>query len=199
MTKINIQHGKLLEPIFQFYHKESDDPGLVKGGWNSWVPPTEDKIIERIIKFKEIWSKYEENIISIICSSLGLRFNGDIDVYVVSGLSRSMSNPLIIGSQHSPDNFVVQLAHELVHRILSSNKEQYKINNEFLMLRGDSDAVNSHIIVYSMLRKVFEGDEEMMKLVEPTKNEAYKKAYELSASYEEILNYFRGKIERPNP
>jgi len=41
MTKIKIQHGKLLEPFFNFYVKNSPD---VKGsGWKEWIPLDKEK------------------------------------------------------------------------------------------------------------------------------------------------------------
>lgn len=198
MPKIFIQHGKLLEPFFNFYVKNSPD---VKGsGWKDWTPPDKEKLEKRIQAYRDIWDKYEDKVLNGVCSALGLSFDREVvDVFVVAGVNRSMSNPLIIGSQHSPDKFVVALAHELVHKILVSNKNLFNIDNSFLLIKGDNDTVNSHILVYAVLRKIFEDEPEMLKIIADIKyDENYQKAFELSESYEEILEFFKknrqGKI-----
>lgn len=193
MTKVIIQHGKLLEPFFNFYVQNSPD---VKGsGWKEWVSPDKEKVEERIKSYKDIWDKYEEKVINGICSALDLSFKEDINVYIVAGINRSMSNPVIISSHKGPKNFIVSLAHELVHRLLASNKELFKINNNFLLIKGDNDTINSHILVFSVLRQIFGEDPEIFKVViSGIKSDDYKKAYELSEPYEKILKFFRDKV-----
>jgi len=190
MTKIIIQHGKLLEPFFNFYVKNSPD---VKGsGWKEWIPPEKEKVDEKIQAYKNIWIKYEEKIIGGICSALDLSFDRDIiDVFVVAGINRDMSNPIIISSHKGTKNFVVSLTHELTHRLLASNKNSFKIDNSFLLIKGNTDTINSHILIFSVLRKIFENEPEMFKIIAPNKSEDYIKAYELSEPYENILKYFR--------
>src|SRR3990167_2353778 len=101
IPKIIIQHGKLLEPFFNFYVQNSPD---VKGsGWKEWIPPDKEKLEKRIQAYKDIWAKYEEKILNEICSALELSFKGDIDVYIVAGVNRSMSNPMIISSHYLPN------------------------------------------------------------------------------------------------
>lgn len=131
-----------------------------------------------------------------LCSALDLSFDREvIDVFVVAGVNRNMSNPIIVSSHHLPEKFIVYLTHELIHRILASNKNLFSIDNSFLLIKGDNDTVNSHILVYAVLRKIFEDEPEIMKIVADIKyDENYKKAFELSESYEEILEFFREKI-----
>jgi hypothetical protein len=187
MIKITIQHGKLLEPFFNFYVKNSPD---VKGsGWKEWIPPDKEKMEKRIQAYKDMWAKYEEKVLNGICSALDLSFKGDVDVYIVAGINRSMSNPMIIGSQYLPNNFIITLAHELVHRIFRG--EDFKFS-KILLNKTDNKIVNDHILVYAILRKIFEDEPEMLKIVSDIKyDDNYKKAYELSESYEKILKYFR--------
>jgi hypothetical protein len=187
MTKITIQHGKLLEPFFNFYVQNSPD---VKGsGWKEWVPPDKEKLDKRIQAYKDIWTKYEEKVLNGICSALDLSFKEDIDVYIVAGVNRDMSNPMIISSHHLPEKFVVIFAHELVHRIFKG--EDFKFS-KILLNKTDNKTVNDHILVFSVLRKIFEEEPEMLKIVADIKyNEDYKKAYKLSELYEDILKFFR--------
>lgn len=189
MTKINIQHCKSLEPFLNFYVQNSPD---VKGsGWKEWVPPDKEKIEKRIQDYKDIWAKYEEKVLNGICSALDLSFNEDIDVYIVAGINRNMSNPLIISSHKGPKNFLVALTHELTHRLLASNKNSFKIDNSFLLIKGNTDTINSHILIFSVLRQIFRKDPEILKIISNLKSEDYKKAYDLSEPYEDILKFFR--------
>lgn len=187
MVKIHIQHGKLLEPFFNFYVKNSPD---VKGsGWKEWIPPEKEKMEERIQSYKDIWIKYEEKVLNGICSALDLYFKRDIDVYIVAGVNRNMSNPLIISSHKDSKNFIVTLAHELVHKIFKD--EDFKFS-KILLNKTDNKVVNNHILVYAVLRKIFKDEPEMLKIVADIRyDENYKKAYEMSEPYEEVLKYFR--------
>jgi len=187
MVKINIQHGKLLEPFFNFYVQNSSD---VKGlGWNGWTPPDKEKVKKRIEAYKNVWVKYEEKILNGICSALDLSFKEDIDVYIIAGINRSMSNPMIISSHHLPNKFITILAHELVHRIFKN--EDFKFS-KILLNKTENKNINNHILVYAVLRKIFEDEPEILKIVEDIKhNDEYKKALELSEPYEDILKFFR--------
>lgn len=187
MIKVVIQHGKLLEPFLNFYVKNSPD---VKGsGWKEWTPPDKEELEKRIETYKEIWSKYEEKILGGICSALDLTLNENIDVYIVAGVNRDMSNPMIISSHFPPDKFVVALAHELVHRIFKDKDFKF---SKILLNKTDNKKINNHILVYAVLRKIFENEPEMLKIIADIKyDEDYKKAYELSGPYEEILKFFR--------
>lgn len=187
MIRVTIQHGKLLEPFFNFYVKNSPD---VKGsGWKEWIPPEKEKIEKRIQAYRDIWTKYEQKILNGISLALDLSFKSDIDVYVVAGVNRDMSNPLIISSHKGPKNFIVTLAHELVHKIFKNEDLKF---SKILLNKTDNVIINNHILVYAVLRKIFENEPEMLKIVTDIKyDENYKKAYEISESFEEILKYFR--------
>ncbi|MFA6270447.1 MAG: hypothetical protein WC657_04545 [Candidatus Paceibacterota bacterium] len=187
MIKITIQHGGLLEPFLNFYVQNSPD---VKGsGWKEWVPPNKEKLDERIEAYKNIWAKYEEKILNKICSALDLSFKENINVYIVAGINRSMSNPMIISSHHSPNEFIITLAHELSHQIFKG--EDFKFS-KILLNKTDNKKINNHILVFAVLRKVFEDEPEILQTMINTKySEDYKKAFEASENFEEILKFFR--------
>lgn len=187
MIKINIQHGKLLEPFLNFYVQNSPD---VKGlRWKKWTPPVKEEMKKRIKAYKDLWAKYEEKVLNGICSALDLSFKENIEVYIVAGVNRDMSNPIIISSHHSPNKFITILAHELVHRIFKN--EDFKFS-KILLNKTENKTTNNHILVYAVLRKIFEDEPEMLKIVADIKHdENYIIAFELSKSYEEILKFFR--------
>ena len=119
---------------------------------------------------------------------MDLSFRENIDVYVVAGVNRDMSNPLVISSHKGPKNFLVSLTHELTHKIFKGTDFKF---SKILLNKTDDRVVNGHILVYATLRKIFENEPEMLKIVSSDKDEKYKKAYELSENYEKILNFFK--------
>lgn len=186
MIKINIQHCKSLEPFFNFYVKNSPD---VKGSsWKEWIPPNKEEIEKRIELYKKVWAEYKEKVLNGINSALDLSFKENIDVYIVAGLNRDMGDPLIISSHKGPKNFLVALVHELTHRIFKDKNFKF---SKILLNKTDNSVINNHILTYAILRKIFEDEPGMLKIVVPKMNRDYIKAYELSESYEEILKYFR--------
>ena len=188
LPKIILHHSKLLEPFFNFYVQNCPD---VKGkGWKEWVPPDAEKMEKRISAYRNIWAKYEEKVLNGICSALGLSFDRDlIDVFIVAGINRSMSNPVIIGSQYLPNNFIITLTHELIHLIFRGTNFKFR---KILLIRGKNSVVDNHILVYAILRKIFKEEPKILKVVADIKyDKDYKKAYELSRPYEKILKFFR--------
>lgn len=187
--KINIQRSKSLEPFFNFYVRNSPD---VKGsGWKEWVSPDEEELRKRIQAYKNVWDKYEQKVLNGICSALDLSFKKDIDVYIVAGINRDMSKPVIISSHHSPETFVIKLAHELIHRVFENTNFKFE---KILLNKTDDPVINNHIIVYAVLSKIFEKEPKMLKIIADIQyDENYKKAFELAENYEEILKFFRDK------
>jgi len=186
MIKINIQHSKSLEPFFNFYVQNS--PDVISPNWKKWISPDKEELEKRIGAYKNIWSKYEEKILSGISSALDLSFKKDVDVYIVAGVNRSMSNPVVISSHHSLDKFVIELAHELTHRIFEGTNFKF---DKILLNKTANKIVNNHVLVYAVLRKMFENESEMLKFIAPEFNENYLEAYKLSENYEDVLKYFR--------
>lgn len=169
--KINIQHGRLIDPVFIFYCQ--NNPDLKKLGWNDWTPPTEEELKRRIKIYKEEWRKY--NIVRDLYKTLGLSFKRNvIDVFIVSGISRASSHPIIIKSGFKPKEFVTTLAHELIHVILTENKIKRVVYN-----KKESDTVNNHVIVFAVLKKIL--DQELWGIqVKMTRSRDYLKALQIS-------------------
>ena len=155
IPKIKILYNGLIDPIFIFYCQ--NNPELKKRGWNDWVPPSKEEILRRIKAYKEEWEKYEEKILTAMTEILSLEFiNQVIDVNIVSGLSRAMSNPIIIKSGFSPSEFVDVLAHELIHKLFQDNVDIYpwKILQEMFPNEKDKTVLN-HIITNAVLMYIF--------------------------------------------
>src|SRR3989338_9376752 len=97
--KVIIQYGRLIDTFFIFYCQNYPDAN--KFGWDKWVPPTREQIDKKIAIYKEEWRKY--NMAKKICDCFGMSFKRDIiDVYIVSGIPRECSHPLIMRSGLEP-------------------------------------------------------------------------------------------------
>lgn len=169
--QIIIRYGRLIDPVFIFYCQ--NNPDLEKLGWKEWVPPTREEVNRRIKGYREEWRKYK--ITKNISSALGIPFGRNIiDVHIVSGASRATSHPIIIKSGFKPKEFVVTLAHELIHVILTDNKIPKIVFDE-----KESESTNNHVIVFAVLKKIL--DQELWGVkVEMTKSKDYLKALEIS-------------------
>lgn len=154
LPKVIIKYGKLLDPIFIFYHKNNSD--LKARGWNEWTPPTQEEIAKRINSYRQAWRKDEKKILQGMCKILGLRFSRNIiDVYIVSGNQRQLSDPLVIKSGFKPDEFVDTLTHELIHKLFQDNAK--KIPSFILreMFPEETETVRNHVITYSVLKYIY--------------------------------------------
>ena len=154
VPRVIIKYGRLIDPIFTFYCQ--NNPDLKKRGWNDWTPPSKEELDRRIKAYKEEWGKY--NIVKDISDCLGLSFRRDIiDVFIVSGISRASSHPIIIKSGFKPKEFVITLAHELTHVILSNNKIR-----RIIFDNKESDITNNHVPTFAVLKKIL--DNELWKI-----------------------------------
>lgn len=154
LPMIRIKYNRFLDPIFTFYCK--NNPELKELGWNDWIPPEREKVLERIKNYNEEWAKYERKILSGICDVSGLNFKRNIiDVHIVSGNSRQFSNPIVIKSGFSTDEFVDVLTHELIHMLFQDNIDIFptKILDE--MFPNESKTTKNHIITYAVLKYIY--------------------------------------------
>ena len=154
LPKIRIKYNRFLDPIFTFYCK--NNPELKERGWNDWIPPEKEKILERVKNYKEEWTKYENIILSKICNLLSLNFKRNIiDAHIVSGNSRQFSDPIVIKSGFSPDEFVDVLTHELLHVLFQDNIDIFptKILDE--MFPDESKTAKNHIITHAVLKFLY--------------------------------------------
>ena len=152
--KIIIKYNLSIDPIFAFYCQ--NNPELKKRGWNEWVVPPKEEIIRRIRAYRKEWSKYEKKILNGICDILGLNFKINIiDVYIVSGISRAIGDPIIIKSGFRPDEFVDVLTHELIHRLFNLNelgRIVHKVKEKYV---NESPVTKKHIIVHAVLKYIY--------------------------------------------
>ncbi len=154
LPKIIIKYNRFLDPIFIFYCK--NNPELKEKGWNDWIPPNKKEILKRIKKYKEEWAKYENVILYGVCDILGFNFKRNIiDVHIVSGNSRQFSDPIIIKSGFSPDEFVDILTHELLHLLFQDNVDIFPTSILNAIFSDESRTVKNHILTYAVLKFLY--------------------------------------------
>lgn len=77
-----------------------------------------DKIVEA---YEKAWKPFEKKIVSGMCDIMGLEFRQNIiDVYIAPWFY-AFSDPLVIGITMTDADFITNLTHELIHRLLTDN------------------------------------------------------------------------------
>lgn len=166
MPKINIRHGRLLEPFFRDY---------ILNKYPNHVFFSEEEVLEKVEIFKQTFREKGEEALKRIQEITGLEFKKNIiDVFIVNATNRDMSAPLIIRARYTPEEFMEILIHELVHVLLTDNKFPTDIHED--------QTVAKHIPVYKVLRE--------MGYKRVPNDLKYKMAYDMSDNFE-FKNYIQ--------
>ncbi|MEK7662470.1 MAG: hypothetical protein AAB355_03200 [Patescibacteria group bacterium] len=204
--KIIIKYNRFLDPIFIFFCK--NNPELKKRGWNDWVPPEKEKILERIKNYKTEWVKYESEILRGMCSVLDINFKRNIiDVHIVSGNPRDFSDPLIIKSGYPPQEFVDILSHELIHILFQDNIEKIPVRILSEMFPQESILVRNHVITHAVLKYIYleilKDESRLNKNIKRSSDanmQDYTRAWEIveKRGYRELIDEFKNKYHPKN-
>jgi hypothetical protein len=146
LPQIKISHSKLLDPYFLFYYQNHPE-------WkDKWAQPSEQALLTRVDTYKEIWKNYGSQILCGICEFFEKEFiETVIEIYVVGGNHRAFSNPLVLSSRYNENEFLILIAHELIHRLL----EGHKITFTKKLYPDLPDLTANHIIVHAALKHVY--------------------------------------------
>ena len=152
--EIKIFYSRLIDPFFIGYNKTYH-----KGGWDKWVAPSQEKVLAKTKELRELWRKEETRILTAVCKITELEFKRNIiDVHIVSGSPRDMSNPLIISAHNPKEDFISTLTHELIHKLFSDNirvREKVYPNIFKDMFPDEKATTQNHIIVHAILKYVY--------------------------------------------
>lgn len=204
LPRIIIKYGKLLDPVFVFYCR--NNPDLKARGWNDWIPPTKEEVLRRIDDYRKEWSKYEVKILKGICGLLDLKFKRNIiDVYIVGGNPRQLSDPIIIKSGFSLDEFINSLTHELIHTLFQDNGMRIPMSVFDEMFPKETDSVKNHAVLHSVLKYIYldvlKDKKRLEQNIDSSKKhntDDYLRAWEIveKQGYIEIIKKFKSKIRR---
>ncbi|PCI30119.1 hypothetical protein COB52_01800 [Candidatus Kaiserbacteria bacterium] len=187
LPKIVITYNRFLDPICIAYAHTIPK-------WKEWIPPKIEDVKIQTKLFIEEWKKSEKYILTGLSEALDLEFQYNfIDVYVVSGLPRSFSNPIVVRSGATPEEFVDIVTHELVHALLRQNNtiaSWDSVNWVDSMYTDESKLVQNHLIVHAVLtyvyKKVLKDEERLERVRERSLNHGtgeYARAWEIIDSY----------------
>jgi hypothetical protein len=203
LPEIRIKDAWLLrenasEYLDKMWRKKDDEPIAHNPDYNKWITA-------KVASYREAWQPYEQNILSSMCTMLGLNFKQNIvDVYIAPWFY-AFSDPMVLGVTFEPDEFVDHLTHELIHRLLSDNlvtSPDFDYIEEWRNLFGTQHSFNAlvHIPVHAVHKAIYldvlkdskrlEGDVSTLK-----KNNAadYLKSWEYieKEGYSEIIDKLR--------
>lgn len=206
LPEIRIKYNRLIDPIFVFYCQ--NNPELKKLGWNDWVPPPKEEIIQQVKRYKEEWVKYEEKILRGLIQTTGLDFkNQIINVHIVSGNPRQISNPLIIKSGFLPSEFVDVLTHELIHKLFSNNSDKFSWSILTEMFPEESRTAKNHIFTHAVLKYIYLDilkdkprlDKNIIRSNNST-DDGYSKAWKIveKRGYNELIKELKSKYKMPH-
>ncbi len=188
--QILIQYNEFLDKIFKCYLKNSSDTAGMK--WRKWEPPTREYILEKTKIYQKEWMKYGDDILSALFEITGLKFERNkIDIFIVSGVLRSYSNPIIISGSLKIEPFIDILTHELIHLLILDNKIETRVHKYIDDIYPmQSKTTRSHILVFAIQThifiKVFNDKKRIITAMERSKKHGTK---EYSVAWE-IVNKF---------
>ncbi|MEK7535886.1 MAG: hypothetical protein AAB590_02650 [Patescibacteria group bacterium] len=152
--KIIIKYARALDPIFIEYCKS-----YKHGGWDKWVSPSHEEVIQRTENYNKEWAIWQEQIVGDIQKVLGLNFKRTIiDVHIVSGNPRNFSNPIIIKSGYPVDEFIDVLSHELIHVLLQDNNNIASwecVDFVKSLYPNETKLTQDHLIVHATLKCIY--------------------------------------------
>ena len=180
---IDIKYGHFLDPFmlaFAASDPQNEGRALL----------TKEEVLEKIENYKKEWSKNENIILEGMQEILELRFSHNIiDVYVVTVSRGSFSDPVVIPSKFSPEQFVDILTHELIHRLMSANANNILIGKILMNTFPDeSKLTRIHILLHAVHKHIYlnvlQSESRLNANIERhEKFPAYKKSWEIVEKY----------------
>lgn len=178
--------------------------------WGDGEPLRSDEEYAAIVeKYNKAWKPLETKILTYMCEQLNLEFGQDIiDVYIAPWFY-AFSDPMVIGVTFTQDEFVDNLTHELLHRLLTDNKSvvhDHLIIDDWKELFGMEHSFNTlvHIPVHAVHKSIYLGLLESKKRYEHDKSTVknngatdYVKSWEYvdSHNYKELIVALRNQYK----
>ncbi len=181
IPKIIIKPAYFLDPVFIGYVKSNPRN-------KDWEPPTDKEVLGKIDAYRKEWGKHESKILGGLSKVSCLSFYDNvIDVYIVSACKSPFSDPIVIPATYTPETFVDVLTHELIHRLLTRNREGIDFENLLSQVFIEEDnKVKVHIFV--RLEKDIERSAHMT---------SYQKSWDLvdKTGYTNVLSILKEKLK----
>ncbi len=140
---IHIQYSPYLDEIYKAWIWSDSR-------YKDWACPPLSEVKNKTSIFSQAWKNIGLEIIKGICLNTGLDFKRNhFSVYVVSGNTRTYSNPIVMKSGFSEREFVEMLTHELIHCLFVDNPRSSFVKK--------IDDYADHVVLYAVLESVLPG------------------------------------------
>lgn len=177
--------------------------------WGDGTPlRTHDEYEDIVKEYQKAWEPHGQKIIQGMCDALDLTFRQNIvDVYIAPWFA-AFSDPMVIGVQYKPDQFVATLTHELIHRLLTDNDQSAydtPYGSRWKKLFDQDNDWNTlvHIPVHATMQAIFD---EVLGEPERTKQDiaycqeypAYRAAWEYVGEhgYQMVISQLKADYKR---
>ena len=151
--EVRIQYSRLLDPFFKSLFEYEKRAGVIKSNSDY---PTAEVILEKVKEYNNAWQS-RALVLNYVQEILRLDFYEPIiDAYVIGHMRGSISTPILMGSQKSSSEYIDTLTHEILHRLISDNKQKIKVR-EILptMFPNESVLCRVHVVVHAILKKIY--------------------------------------------
>ncbi|MFA4952956.1 MAG: hypothetical protein WC584_01930 [Candidatus Pacearchaeota archaeon] len=104
----------------------------------------------------KLWEKEGEKILKEISNSSKLKWRRKQIICYIIGAGRSISDPLTIKVFKNKNDFIDLLIHELIHQILTQNKNQVSKYIKYLRRKYNDKSLTTqnHIILFAIYKKI---------------------------------------------
>ncbi len=116
-------------------------------------------INKTVVRYSKAWVPQQKQILTAMCDIMGLEFRQNIiDVYIAPWFY-AFSDPMVIGIKMTQKEFVSNLTHELIHRLLTDNTSlpyDYDLISIWGELFGKNHAITTlvHIPVHAIHKAI---------------------------------------------
>lgn len=111
---------------------------------------------QRIQDYKNAWQPKEERILSGLIEVLDVNFYLPVIDATIAPMVAPFSTPLTLSFKSEPDQFIDILTHELIHILISDNKEKISFYHSVQHNWPDEESkVIAHIMVHALMEYVF--------------------------------------------
>lgn len=155
MLKISLRYSPLIDAKYKLLSKREWSSYLKKSQLRG-AYPSEKQIRQKLISYEEKWRKEEKKIILEMQRISGLHFSEkEIVVYIV-GFGGAQSDPLIIPSHYTSKEFIAVLTHELLHRLLTYNREGFNEDIESpKIFKKETTMAATHVFIHALLERIY--------------------------------------------
>ena len=149
MPKILFKYSWIYDNIWKDYL-------ILKKGKSKEEFLSQKKITNYLKIISKLWDKEEKKILKEISNSSKLKWRRKQIVCYIISAGKSISDPLTIKIFKNKNDFIDLLIHELIHQILTQNKNQVSKYIKYLRkkYKDKSLTTQNHIILFAIYTKI---------------------------------------------